>query len=100
MKQKDFDRLITSVKQAGAIRRGQLKPGRTTDFRPEDVQAIRTRFKKVATRVRPDDWRQRSDTPELGARTATTRGTSPRLVTDRSKESSSGCQSLDIMSLS
>ena len=46
MKQKDFDRLITSVKQAGAIRRGQLKPGRTTDFRPEDVQAIRARLKK------------------------------------------------------
>ena len=46
VKQKDFDRLITSVKQAGAIRRGQLKPGRTTDFRPEDVQAIRTRLKK------------------------------------------------------
>ncbi len=46
MKQKDFDRLVTSVKQAGAIRRGQLKPGRTTDVRPEDVQAIRTRLKK------------------------------------------------------
>ena len=46
MKQKDFDRLVTSVKQAGAIRRGHLKPGRTTDFRPEDVQAIRARLKK------------------------------------------------------
>ena len=46
MKQKDFDRLAASVKQVGAIRRGQLKPGRTTDFRPEDVQAIRTRLKK------------------------------------------------------
>ena len=32
MKEKDFERLVTSVKQAGAIRRGQLKPGRTTDF--------------------------------------------------------------------
>lgn len=46
MKQKDFDRLVTSVKQAGAIRRGHLKPGRTTVFRPEDVQAIRARLKK------------------------------------------------------
>ena len=43
MKQKDFERLITSVKQAGAIRRGQLKPGRTTGFRPEDVRTIGTR---------------------------------------------------------
>ena len=46
MKQKDFDRLVTSVKQAGAIRRGHLKPGRTTDFRSEDVRAIRARLKK------------------------------------------------------
>ena len=46
MKQKDFERLVTSVKQAGAIRRGQLKPGRTTEFRPEDVCKIRTRLKK------------------------------------------------------
>jgi putative transcriptional regulator len=46
VKQKDFERLVTSVKQAGAIRRGQLKSGRTTNFRPEGVQAIRTRLKK------------------------------------------------------
>ncbi len=46
MKQKDFDRLVTSVKQAGAIRRGQLKPGRTTEFRPEDVREIRAQLKK------------------------------------------------------
>ncbi len=44
MKQKDFDRLVASVKQAGAIRRGQLKPGRVTEFRPEDVRAIRTQL--------------------------------------------------------
>ena len=46
MKQKDFDRLVTSVKQAGAIRRGQLKPARTTEFQPEDVCKIRARLKK------------------------------------------------------
>ena len=42
MKQKDFERLAASVKQAGTIRRGQRKPGRTTEFRPEDVGKIRT----------------------------------------------------------
>lgn len=47
MKQKDFERLVKSVKQAGAIRRGQLKSERTTEFRPEDVRAIRTRLKKA-----------------------------------------------------
>ena len=46
MKQKDFERLVASVKQAGAIRRGQRKPGRTTEFRPEDVRAIRTQLQK------------------------------------------------------
>ncbi len=42
MKQKDFERLAASVKQAGAIRQRQLKPGRTTEFRPENVHTIRT----------------------------------------------------------
>ena len=46
MKQKDFDRLVTSVKQAGAIRRGRLKSERTTEFRPEEVRAIRTQLQK------------------------------------------------------
>jgi putative transcriptional regulator len=46
MKQKDFDRLVTSIKQAGAIRRGRLKPSRVTEFRPDDVRAIRTKLDK------------------------------------------------------
>ena len=46
MKQKDFARLVASVKQAGAIRRGQLKRGRVTEFRPEDVRAIRGKLEK------------------------------------------------------
>ncbi|OFV88558.1 MAG: transcriptional regulator [Acidobacteria bacterium RBG_16_68_9] len=46
MKQKDFDRLVASVKQAGAIRRGRLKPGRVTEFRPDDVRAIRLKLAK------------------------------------------------------
>ena len=46
MKQKDFDRLVASVKQAGAIRRGQLKPRRITEVRPEDVRAIRGKLEK------------------------------------------------------
>ena len=47
MRQKDFDRLVTSVKQAGAIRRGQIKPARTTEFQPEDVGKIRTQTRNV-----------------------------------------------------
>jgi len=46
MKQTDFNRLVTSVKQAGAIRRGALKPSRVTEFRPDDVRAIRQKLAK------------------------------------------------------
>lgn len=53
MKQKDFERLVKSVKQAGAIRRGQLTPGRTTEFRPEDVRAIRTQLQKSQQEFTP-----------------------------------------------
>ena len=46
MRQNDFDRLVASVKQAGAIRRGQLKPGRVTELQAEDVRAIRSKLAK------------------------------------------------------
>ena len=46
MKQKDFDRLVTSIKQAGAIRRGRLKPGRVTEVQPDDVRSIRLKLDK------------------------------------------------------
>ncbi len=47
VKQKDFERLVKSVKQAGAIRRGQLKSERGAEFRPEDVRAPRTQLQKA-----------------------------------------------------
>ena len=46
MKKQDFDRLVASVRQAGAIRRGEMKPSRVTEFAPVDVKAIRKRFGK------------------------------------------------------
>lgn len=46
MKQRDFERLVKSVKQAGAIRREHLKSERTPEFRPEDVRAIRRQLQK------------------------------------------------------
>lgn len=75
MKTKDFDRLVASVKQAGAIRRGQLSPGRVTNFNPEDVRAIRARLEKsqhefalmigvsVATLQNWEQGRRRPDGP-------------------------------------
>lgn len=75
MKQKDFDRLVASVKEAGAIRRGELKRSRVTEFVPEDVRAIRAQLKKsqqefalmigvsVATLQNWEQGRRRPDGP-------------------------------------
>ena len=46
MRQNEFNRLVASIKQAGAIRRGRLKPSRVTEFRPDDVRAIRVKLAK------------------------------------------------------
>lgn len=44
MRRKDFDNLVTSIRQAGRIRRGELKPSRMTQFAPPDIRAIRRRL--------------------------------------------------------
>ncbi len=44
MKDAAFQALLTSVRQAGQIRRGTRQPSRTTIFRPTDVQAVRVKF--------------------------------------------------------
>ena len=44
MKEAAFQELLASVRQAGRIRRGTLKPARTTAFRPADVKAVRAKL--------------------------------------------------------
>jgi putative transcriptional regulator len=44
MNKKDFDSLLTSVKQAGKIRKGTIKPSRTFSFSTPDVKAIREKL--------------------------------------------------------
>jgi putative transcriptional regulator len=39
-----FQQLFDSVRQAGRIRRGTLKPSRTTVFRPADVKRVRAKL--------------------------------------------------------
>jgi putative transcriptional regulator len=46
MKQKDFDKLAQSIKQAGRIRRGSLRPSRVRTITPADVRAIRNKLSK------------------------------------------------------
>ena len=45
MKREAFEQLVTSVRQAGKIRRG-AKPSRSFSFAPADVKAIRSRLRK------------------------------------------------------
>ena len=42
MKAAAFEELLTSVRQAGEIRRGRRNPARTTAFKPADVKALRS----------------------------------------------------------
>jgi putative transcriptional regulator len=49
MKKKDFGDLIRSVRQAGRIRRKQMRPGRTTAFKAADIRSIRDRLGKSQT---------------------------------------------------
>jgi len=42
MKSDAFNELVTSVRQAGRIKRGRARPSRKHSFRPADVKKIRT----------------------------------------------------------
>lgn len=44
MRTKDFTKLVSSVKQAGQIRRGRMKASRTFEVRPIDIRAIRQKL--------------------------------------------------------
>ena len=46
MNNKDFDKLAESIKQAGKIRRGEMKTSRIFQFGPADIKGIRLRLKK------------------------------------------------------
>jgi putative transcriptional regulator len=46
MKKKDFENLVSSIREAGRIRRGETRPGRVTKFASVDVKAVRRRLGK------------------------------------------------------
>ena len=46
MNEADFNKLTQSIRQAGRIKRGSLKPTRIKNISPADVRAIRSRLKK------------------------------------------------------
>ena len=49
MKQKDFDDLVKSVRQAGKIRRKEMRPSRAITFKPADIRGIRDSLGKSQT---------------------------------------------------
>lgn len=44
MRERDFQNLVRSVRQAGRIRRGRMKAARVFTFRPADVKSIRLKL--------------------------------------------------------
>jgi putative transcriptional regulator len=42
--EKDFTKLVASVRQAGKIRRGRMKASRVSNLRPLDIKKIRGRL--------------------------------------------------------
>ena len=77
MREQDFQDLTKSVRQAGRIRRGSMKPSRVFTFKPADIRSIRLKLGKsqaefalmigvsVATLK---NWEQGRRTPEGPAR--------------------------------
>lgn len=45
MNKRDFEKLVSSIKQAGKIRRGEMKASRVFDLKPTDIKAIRQKIK-------------------------------------------------------
>lgn len=46
MKPEIFDELVTSIRQAGRIRRGRARPARRFTYRAADIAAIRDRLNR------------------------------------------------------
>ncbi len=46
MRKAHFDKLLESIREAGRIRRGEMKPSREFRFEPTDVKAIRSKLGK------------------------------------------------------
>lgn len=44
MKKKDFQQLVSSVREAGKIKRGKKRPSRVFQFKPAEVKRVRKRL--------------------------------------------------------
>ena len=46
MKKPEFSKLVASIRQAGKIRRGEMRPSRVFEVRPANIKAIRRKLGK------------------------------------------------------
>jgi putative transcriptional regulator len=44
MNKREFEKLVASVKQAGKIRRGEMKASRVFDLKPADIKTVRRKL--------------------------------------------------------
>ncbi|MEE9567764.1 MAG: NadS family protein [Candidatus Binatia bacterium] len=44
MNKKEFNKLVASVKQAGKIKRGEMKASRVVDLKPMDIREVRKKL--------------------------------------------------------
>jgi len=49
MKESDFSKLVRSIKEAGSIKRGSKKAGRTFHFKTPNIKEIRSKLKVSQT---------------------------------------------------
>lgn len=94
MKADAFRELISSVRQAGRIRRGSQRPSRVTTFKPADVKAVRRKLKasqsefalmigvSVATLRNWEQGRRVPDGPALAVLRVASRRLLKKLLTD------------------
>lgn len=77
MKEQDFNNLVKSIRQAGKIRREEMKASRVHEFIPADIKAIRSQLHKSQSEFAMmigvsvstlQNWEQGRRTPEGPAR--------------------------------
>jgi putative transcriptional regulator len=73
VREQDFKNLVKSVRQAGRIRRGRMKPSRVCTFRPTEIKSIRSKLGKSQSEfalmigvslATLQNWEQGRRTPE------------------------------------
>ena len=47
MREQDFNELVTSIQEAGEIKRGGRKPSRVFEIRPVDIKAVRRSLRRT-----------------------------------------------------